>query len=445
MSKTTQDGTTCLDLMPQTPDTLSRPAKTRSGFSRIVLAGVVLVLSGCGSSQDNDNSTNDDGTNPVSGEAPLVSADDFTFVGGFTLPGTGYGESSMNYATGVMEQSGNSLFIVGHAHDDMIAEFAIPDLVNSELISDLNSAGDPLQFAPVLNRVDGGNSQNIDQITGLELIDGKLVINGIEYYDAAADNTSTTLVAADAFNLASSAITGYLELSGAARASGWISDVPAEWQARLGGQYLTGGSSGGPFISRHSVGPSAFILKKPSILNASAAEPAIATTRLLEFTEENPLHADLLNNAGNNNLWTHTDSAVYGFIVPGSRTYATFGYSSGHKSGIGYEITQDDGTLCVGYCAYESSDVANFYWFWDMNDLLAVKNGEMEAFAVRPYAYGEFQLPFQTSATYNQVGGATYDAATRTLYFSVLTADNTQGDYANPPVIAAFSVKELDH
>jgi hypothetical protein len=80
-----------------------------------------------------------------------------------------------------------------------------------------------------------------------------------------------------------------------------------------------------------------------------------------------------------------------------------------------------------------------------MNDLLAVKSGEMEAFSVRPYAYGEFQLPFQTSATFNQMGGASYDAATRTLYFSVLTADNTQGEYANPPVIAAFSVSELGH
>ncbi|MEE9320259.1 MAG: hypothetical protein V3U76_07440 [Granulosicoccus sp.] len=439
MSKIIQAGTALFELILRSTVSLSRLNESRSKYSRIALVGFVVILSACSSSQ------NDNNTNPVNAEAPLVSADDFTYIGGFTLPGTEYGETSMNYATGVMEQFGNSLFIVGHAHHDMIAEFTIPELVNSKLISDLNSAGNPLQFAPVLNRSDGGNLQNIDQITGLEHIDGQMIVNGIEYYDAPADNTSTTLIVADAFNLASTAITGYLELSGAAKAAGWISRVPSEWRGPLGGEYLTGSSSGGPFISRHSVGPSAFILQKSSVLNASVAEPAIDTTKLLEFTVENPLHTDLLNDSRDNDLWTHTDSAVYGFIVPDSRTYATFGYSTGHKAGVGSGITQDDGTECIGFCSYESLDVANYYWFWDMNDLLAVKNGEMEAFSVRPYAYGEFPLPFQTSITYNQMGGATYDSATRTLYFSVLTADNTRGEYENPPVIAAFSVSGLNN
>ena len=77
---------------------------------------------------------------------PLASIEDFEFIGGFRLPAKEYANTSFNYAKGVIEQSGNSLFIVGHQHHDMIAEFDIPELVNSEVISDLIMADDPIQL-----------------------------------------------------------------------------------------------------------------------------------------------------------------------------------------------------------------------------------------------------------------------------------------------------------
>lgn len=77
---------------------------------------------------------------------PRADIDDFKFIGGFRLPAKDYGDTSLNYAKGVIEQTDDSLFIVGHQHHDMIAEFPIPELINSEVISELVIADDPIQL-----------------------------------------------------------------------------------------------------------------------------------------------------------------------------------------------------------------------------------------------------------------------------------------------------------
>ena len=51
-------------------------------------------------------------------------------------------------------------------------------------------------------------------------------------------------------------------------------------------------------------------------------------------------------------IWNFLSEAVYGFIVPGTSTFAVFGSSGGVNSGIGYKLTQDNGNLCEGYCSY---------------------------------------------------------------------------------------------
>ena len=372
---------------------------------------------------------------------PLASIEDFEFIGGFRLPAKEYANTSLNYAKGVIEQSGNSLFIVGHQHHDMIAEFDIPELVNSEVISELIMADDPIQLpVSVLSASSSGNSQSIDDITGLEVINNRLIINAMEYYDAPADNSHTTLIADNAFELATSEIGGYYELRGAAHAGGWLSPIPPEWQAILGGDYMTGHSSGDPIISRLSVGPSAFVVKSSEFSQVNARDRDIRTTKLMDFSLRRPLHEDLFNESRNNDLWTHTSNAVYGFIVPGTRTYATFGYTSGTTSGVGYKVTQDDGSLCPGYCSNLKADQSNYYWLWDVKDLASVKNRRKISSSIKPYAYGKFDVPYQTNGTVNRIGGASFDEVTGTLLFSVLMADNEQGENTNPPIIAGYQL-----
>ena len=376
-------------------------------------------------------------------ELPLLRLSQIEYKGAFRLPAGTYGSSSLNYSQGPLEYNpaNNSIFIVGHAHHQNIAEFAIPGLVKSTEIAMLPMAGAPLQsFTLVLDRATGGNPQSLDRIGGLEIIQTtyseQLIINAYEYYDAPGDNSQTTLIARDSKNLASCTMEGYATFAGGAgHTSGWISPIPSGWQYALGGDYITGQSSGIPIISRTSVGPSAFSFYHTDLIETSPIPQPVPTTKLLDFSLAHPLHDDLSNTSRTNNIWTHLSRVVYGFVVPGTRTYLTIGHSGGHASGVCYKCTQNNGNLCGGYCANDAEDYYHYYWLWDVNDLIAVKSGKKKSYSVRPYNYGVFPTPFAT----NVFGGGTFDPGSGLLYLTVQKADRQQGTYSNPPIVVAFS------
>ena len=372
--------------------------------------------------------------------ARLLSINDFNYAGAFALPDGTYGESSANWAEGVIEVNGDSLFFVGHDHDDAIAEFVVPPLVSSRSIADLQYARPPRQaFTKVIERVSGGNREALDQIVGLELVNGRLIGNAIEYYDAPADNQMTTFVVENASTVASAPVTGFYSLKGEVRAAGWLSAVPPEWQQALGCSHITGHSSGGPIISRHSVGPSAFCVNlEPLALGQSKKK--VRTKEMLGYRLDRPLERDLFNEDGDNALWTHLSQARFGFIVPGTSTYATFGSSGGHQSGVGYKLARPNGNPCDGYCPADPADHYNYYWLWDMKDLFRAKNNRLPPSAITPYESGVFNVPFQTGNGLNQIGGASYDEQSGRLYISVLRSNNTLGPYSNPPVIVAYQI-----
>lgn len=356
------------------------------------------------------------------------------FEGAFRLPAEDFGVSSMNYSEGplVYHPGRNSIFIVGHNHQQAIAEFAVPALVKSAKLAELHIAAAPLQnFITVLDRAPGGNPQALDVIGGLGLIDDQLLVNAYEYYDAGGGNTHTTLLVRNPNNLASSTIAGFFAFEGGAgHTSGWLSPIPEVWQSLLNGAHLTGQSSGQPIIGRFSVGPSAFAF------NARDLTGTVATRTLLDFSLDHPLHDDLENVSRANDLWTHLSRTTFGVIVPNTRTYATFGFSGGHQSGVCYKCTQSNGNLCGGYCAPDANDYQQMFWFWDVNDLLKVKNGEIAAHTVRPYAHGALPTPFENAE--HQIGGGSFDPASNRLFLSIQKADTAQGPYANPPVIVVY-------
>lgn len=370
---------------------------------------------------------------------PLLTVDMLQYQGAFRLPADDFGVSSMNYSEGplVYNHAQNSIFIVGHNHQQAIAEFAVPALVTSTTLADLNMASAPLQnFVTILDRVAGGNPQALDVIGGLALIDARLLVNAYEYYDAAGGNTHTTLVVRNSNDLAGSAVEGFFAFAGeAGHTSGWLSPIPEVWQSLLNGTHLAGQSSGQPIISRFSVGPSAFAFNARDLTSATVPNP-VPTTTLLDFSLNHPLHDDLENVSRANDLWTHLSRATYGVIVPSTRTYATFGYSGGHKSGVCYKCTQSNGYECGGYCAPDAKDYQQSYWFWDVNDLLKVKAGQLAPHAVRPYAYGALATPFENAA--HQIGGGSFDPSSGKLFFTLQRADTAQGQYANPPVVVVY-------
>lgn len=63
--------------------------------------------------------------------------------------------------------------IVGHAYQQVIAEFAIPELVNSTVVAELNMAADPIQpFVTILDRASDGNPEGNNRIGGMLYVSG---------------------------------------------------------------------------------------------------------------------------------------------------------------------------------------------------------------------------------------------------------------------------------
>ena len=213
-----------------------------------------------------------------------------------------------------------------------------------------------------------------------------------------------------------------------ARIAGWCSPIPSEFQSALEGTHIMGHSSGNirSGASRHSLGPSAFVIDLDSASSIVGATPPadgaeITVEELMNFplgetTSMTP--QSLLQNAGQN--WTHLSEAYYGFIVPGTGTYFVIGYSGGHNGTgetIGYSGT---------YYPYDETNIDNYYWLFKVSDLLRVKNAEIQPYEMQPYEHGPFTMQFQgtlNSILNRTIRGGYYDPTTKLLYVTLSTAD----------------------
>ena len=220
-----------------------------------------------------------------------------------------------------------------------------------------------------------------------------------------------------------------------------MAGIPAEWQQAFGGEYLTGWSSVHSIISRYSVGPSLWVFDPHDMTDAPVgAQGPVAATPFMNFGYgDGQFVADdaLQNQQGSASpVWNYLSRGVYGFIVPGTRTFAVFGSSGGVDSGIGYKITQDDGNLCGGYFSYAAADNYNYYWLFDLEEILAA-GGVSEP---RPYALGRWTVPFGDHPGHPIIGGA-FDPVGRVLYVALGNAGQVS-TYDRPPLILSYGVPE---
>lgn len=390
----------------------------------------LLVLTGC-SVASGEISSMAESSGPG-----LITFSDIEYKGAFRLPLAQFGDSDLTYAEGQIayNSTNNSLFIVGHKHQQAIAEFSVPELSTSSNISNLKMSPAALQnFSRVLDRAIRPDDQPIDTVGGMLHYQGKLIVNAYEYYDGPADNTLTTLVINDSSNLANSSVDGFFGLQGRVHAAGWMSPVPTDWQDVLGGQWITGNSSYIPIISRLSVGPSAFIFDPADL----AGKNSVPTITLLDFSLDNPLHKDLLNQT-HNKLWNHLSRAIIGFIPHGTSTYVTVGFSGGHNSGVCYKcIPKGKTSECGGFCARDKNDYHLMYWLWDVNQLAKVRQGKIRPHQLIPYEYGIMDAPFPAT----ELGGGSFDPETGQLFLTLQNADTLQTVYGSLPIIIVYSLK----
>eukprot|EP01130_Rhizamoeba_saxonica_P009064 TRINITY_DN3681_c0_g2_i2.p1 TRINITY_DN3681_c0_g2~~TRINITY_DN3681_c0_g2_i2.p1 ORF type:complete len:341 (-),score=93.58 TRINITY_DN3681_c0_g2_i2:23-1045(-) len=280
----------------------------------------------------------------------------------------------------------------------------------------------------------------MDRVSGLFVQNNEVIVNAIEYYDAPADNTETTRVIRDKTDLKNSVLSDWYHLEGRAKASGWVSKVPNEWKTALGGNHIFGYSSGQPIIGRLSVGPSAFIVDIEQF-NEDVNKTQISSTQVLGYSLTNKIGGDIdLSNSGDdrsNKLWTHLSSAVYGFIIPDTSTYFVIGTNGGFNSGVLYKGTDTSGRLCGGYCAADANDYSVYYWLFDVNDLVDVKEGTLEPYEVEPYQYGSLNSTFSVGK--GSLKSCDYDYTQEILYCTYRNLAN--GEYSRPASMVGYSLE----
>jgi hypothetical protein len=357
-----------------------------------------------------------------------------SYRGAFRVSSSDFGESTANFAAGALayNPTNHSLFLAGHAQHNAIAEFPIPRLLDRPTLAELNVVSPRQNFRRILNEV--SNPENIDRIDGMLYVDGQLIINAEEWYDADGSNRDTTLVIRDAENLGTSSIDGYYELDGAAEAGGYMAAIPPEWQADFGGEFLTGWSSNYSIASRYSIGPSLFVFDSNSLLYGTANSGPIDATAFMDFPYDSnhwiDPEYDKTGRGGASSLWNFVSRGIYGFIVPGTSTFVVLGSSGGIDSGIGYKINSN----CGGFCAYDEDDNYNYYWLFDVQEIIDAAN----VYDIRPYSYGKLSVPFDNQGRH-AILGATFDPDTGMLYLSLGEAGGiSQFDYT--PLIVGYQV-----
>lgn len=449
----------------------------------LILLGVGAVLAGCvGGGGDNSRSNSPEATvEPTIGEGasagplddvPLKSdapkeqpnpeedlsqdsesslermvIEDLVFAGAFRLGAGEFGASSLNYAVGALayNQANHSLFIVGHTDQSAVAEFPIPPVGQQPVMADLPESAEPIQpFVDLLAATPDGNPDLLDRITGMLVVDDALLVNAETWYDAGGGNTHTSLLVPDASNLGED-VSGFYRLEGAAQTGGYMAPIPAPYQDSFGADFLVGWSSVYSITSRYSIGPSLWTFDPRQVIDSDLAPGEIvqATPHLNFPFSDHMLDLRAVEYAPQgelgpfepaSSLWNIKSRGRYGFIIPGSRTFAVLGSSAGLENGIGYKAVQDDGNLCGGPCPYTAADRYNYYWLFDVDEILAAS----EVYEPRPYDFGVWSLPFDEGGEH-QVVGATFDPDGGVLYVGLGGAGQV-GDYDKVPLILTFKI-----
>ncbi|MGS2721743.1 hypothetical protein [Paraglaciecola aestuariivivens] len=375
---------------------------------------------------------------------PSHSEFNFEYKGAFKFSTKPFGSSRMPYANGTfaINPNGQTLFAVGHNQHQSIAEFEIPELRKSNNTKDLLIAKNIQPFTSFLrnsNRLN--NPEKLDRISGMEVIEGELFVNAVEFYDAPANNKNTTFIIRDINSLANSKVDGFFSMKGAAHSAGWISKLPPKWRKTFSASFLNGYAGNYAINSRLSMGPTAFVSYIDAFAGIDESNGLIPTRKLMDFSIKNPMVKDLYNKSGNNKIWTEVSNAYYGFIVPETDLYLVIGNSGGHESKIGYKAKQTNGKTCAGPCAYDPNDYYNFFWIFDVNDFIRVQEGKKKPYELLPKTYGKLSLPFAPKNNTDNIIGADFDEKRNLLYLLLKEADRSQSQFELAPVMLVYKLK----
>lgn len=399
----------------------------------------------------------------------LLQESDLVYLGAFRIPSGHGGDDCHKLSYGGQSMAYNphndSLFVVGHSHCLYVAEISIPEPVKSSDLSALNRASyltpHPYFFDPT-----EGNRNNLGEnkapITGQKSARGllvygnKLIGTSKVYYDGGYNQRVTHYTRS--LDLTQTSFAGHFEpaVSGIARSftAGYLGLIPSEYQNSLGGKAVAG-MSWGPIAPTASYGP-AFITFNPDQLGV--VEPFPVSQLLYYDSLDHGLDGTYYSNIQRASIYTSPDDHIGGVAFPsGARsvlffgshgTSATDGYScygpgvstleQAYTSGPPY-LLENRKDCTGGHCCYDPTSSSkglhaypyvNQIWAYDVNDLIAVKNGSKKPWEPVPYAV--WNPTFPTAG--RQISSAAYDPVGRRIFVAQSFADGSA------PVFHVFKV-----
>ena len=366
--------------------------------------------------------------------APLIQQADIVYQGAFALPNGTLGTSTFEYGghglTVYLDPSTGkeTLFMEGHAQNPgNVAQVEVPSsFVKSSDQTALPKAKVLQNFSTIgnLSSIDPNNQFNPNFMYGLMAYGGRLIVGASNSYSSSQVSSHGAL---SSLNLATGKFSGFFTMNAVApvRATGGpMTMIPSEWQAALGGPALTGECCIS-IISTTSSGPSVTVFNP-----ANVGTGTLSGTTVLYYPLPTPVCGSTGCEASTNEIFNLTTRVGGMAFVPGTRSLLFFG-------GHGY------GKYCYGTAAECGNDTAMpdvkgphaqpyryQVWAYDVNDLVAVKNGSKTT--AQPKPYGLWTLSGMANSGNPNIAGAAYSPTTGRVFIAQ--------DYGSNPRIEVYQI-----
>jgi hypothetical protein len=392
-------------------------------------------------------------------EAPRVGPANLHYLGAFRLPagvppGCAYG---FDYALTSLafNPQHQSLFINNHAYEQKTGEVTIPtpslDPAHLPVATYLQHPHDITEGRLQCVLAGGGAYWDRCEMGDVLVYGEKVLGTSYIFYDGGHQAVLSHFYSNKLVSEAGDTV-GLFDVGsiGAGFVAGHLCHVPPEWQAAIGGTALTGQSCLS-IISRTSFGPSAFAFNPQDLVGMGQHETLPATP--LVYYDEAHQNLGRWDQQTDVNHYFNMGTQIRGCaFITGSRSVLFFGVQGlgvpcygesdlsappppGLYDGHCYDPARSD----KGCHAYPYQP---WVWAYDANDLVKVKNGELQPWDVRPYEVWGLTFPVTTPG--GQIQGIAYDPLAQRLYISqynALYAYPGQNPYEKAPVIHVYQLQ----
>jgi len=363
------------------------------------------------------------------------------YLGAFAVPQGTIGSSSFGYANGFMgyRPDSGTLFIVGHDHQQSIAEISIP-ILKTGSVAGLNTATLRQTFSNVYSRapVNVGETGGDDNLKagGMLVVNNKLIATEYIFYDADYEAVRTHYVM-HGMNLASSPVSGTYKVGSfdAGFIDGYMGTIPDNHSGTIGKRHITGNSSLS-IIGRTSSGPALFAFNAEELL---AGPTGTVNARELVYY---PLSNQMAGEATTNPVW-NLSSYIRGVVFPsGSDTVLFFG-----SHGTGFYWYGDNGDIpgvndpARGSKGSHAYPYRNQIWAYPVSGLMRVMSGLINPWEA-PYTYWHFRTPYDSLDSAKDGPTVAYDQTGNRLF--VMEPDIDSDGFDPYPVIHVYRISGSD-